>query len=120
MRLLPTSPQVPLNETQEFLGDAPPYAALSHTWGGDEVALAELKSPTISTSAKHGFDKIRRACELARTRDGLDYAWVDTCCIDKTSSAELVEAINSMFAWYARARVCYAYLADLAPGTDED
>ena len=43
----------------------------------------------------------------------IDYAWVDICCIDKSSSAELSEAINSMFRWYQRAEVCFVYLADL-------
>jgi hypothetical protein len=38
---------------------------------------------------------------------------VDTCCIDKKSSAELSEAINSMFRWYKNAAVCYAYLSDV-------
>jgi hypothetical protein len=45
--------------------------------------------------------------------DRLDYVWVDTCCIDKSSSAELSEAINSMFVWYQRASTCYAYLEDV-------
>lgn len=44
---------------------------------------------------------------------GYEYVWIDTCCIDKTSSAELSEAINSMFAWYQEAKVCYAYLFDV-------
>jgi hypothetical protein len=35
------------------------------------------------------------------------------CCIDKGSSAELSEAINSMFRWYERAVVCYVYLSDI-------
>jgi hypothetical protein len=39
--------------------------------------------------------------------------WLDSCCIDKTSSAELSEAINSMYRWYQNAQVCYAYLEDV-------
>lgn len=45
---------------------------------------------------------------------GLSYAWIDTCCIDKSSSAELTEAINSMYQWYQRSEVCYAFLSDLS------
>ncbi|KAL3959234.1 hypothetical protein ACCO45_007396 [Purpureocillium lilacinum] len=63
---------------------------------------------------KKGFRKIAMTCELA-VRAGLTHSWVDTCCIDKRSSAELTEAINSMFRWYADAAVCFAWLADLAP-----
>jgi hypothetical protein len=57
------------------------------------------------------------ACKLA-SGDGLAYVWVDTCCIDKSSSAELTEAINSMFVWYKRATVCYVYLSDLESSAD--
>ena len=64
---------------------------------------------------KSGFRKIVKTCELARA-DNLDYAWVDTCCIDKSSSAELSEAINSMFQWYKAAAICYAHLSDLPNG----
>jgi len=60
-----------------------------------------------------GFKKIRYCAEQA-TMDNLDYFWIDTCCIDKSSSAELSEAINSMFRWYRDSTVCYAYLSDLA------
>jgi hypothetical protein len=62
--------------------------------------------------AKAGYHKIRKCCEQA-TRDGFEFAWVDTCCIDKSSSAELSEAINSMFQWYKDSAVCYAYLEDV-------
>ena len=51
-------------------------------------------------------------CNQAK-RDGYKYAWVDTCCIEKNSSAELQEAINSMYRWYSEAAVCYAYLSDV-------
>jgi hypothetical protein len=106
----------------------PPYAILSHTWGVDEVTLEQLnhvltREDHRSTSVKesHGFWKITQACQQALL-DGLAYVWVDTCCIDKSSSAELSEAINSMFRWYQNAEVCYAYLDDvqvaLEPGVD--
>ena len=51
-------------------------------------------------------------CRLAREQ-GLSYAWIDTCCIDKSSSAELTEAINSMFNWYKESAICFAFLSDL-------
>ncbi|PIL28692.1 hypothetical protein GSI_08736 [Ganoderma sinense ZZ0214-1] len=61
--------------------------------------------------------KIRHACRVAR-ENGFRYIWIDSCCIDKSSSAELSEAINSMYRWYALSDVCYAYLADVPPGED--
>ena len=65
--------------------------------------------------SKHGYTKIIETCRLARDQN-LGYAWVDTCCIDKSSSAELTESINSMFGYYARSVICFAYLVDLQSG----
>ena len=56
--------------------------------------------------------KVRDACFIALAQ-GYKYIWIDSCCIDKTSSAELSEAINSMYFWYCEAAVCYAFLADV-------
>nr|VWP01208.1 Zn(2)-C6 fungal-type domain-containing protein [Ganoderma boninense] len=61
--------------------------------------------------------KIREACAVARA-NGFRYIWIDSCCIDKSSSSELSEAINWIYVWYAKAAVCYAYLADVPPGED--
>ncbi|KAM5537087.1 hypothetical protein V8D89_009233 [Ganoderma adspersum] len=61
--------------------------------------------------------KIRMACTVAREH-GYRYIWIDSCCIDKSSSTELSEAINSMYLWYSRATICYAWLADV-PDDDE-
>ncbi|KAI0815532.1 HET-domain-containing protein [Xylaria sp. FL0064] len=98
---------------EEFTGlKIPEYAILSHTWeAGQEVTFQEF-SRESRTSAKRGYWKIDQTCQQA-IRDGLDYVWVDTCCIDKSSSAELSEAINSMYNWYQRASVCYVYFVDL-------
>lgn len=88
------------------------YAILSHTWGSDAEELNFDEFRAGKGRQKSGFRKIWMCCEQAQ-KDNLKYAWVDTCCIDKRSSTELSEAINSMFSWYASARVCYAYLADI-------
>jgi hypothetical protein len=100
----------------EFTGDAiPPYAILSHNWGADhdEVTLADLDKGTDMT--KPGYKKLQFCADQA-AKDDLYYFWVDTCCIDKKSSAELSEAINSMFKWYCKATRCYAYLSDVSTG----
>ncbi len=97
----------------------PRYAILSHTWTDEEVAFQEFLSKDGDTirkmESKKGFMKIMKTCELA-TDDGIGYVWIDTCCIDKSSSAELSEAINSMWRYYKDAEVCYAYLSDLKLG----
>jgi hypothetical protein len=101
---------------EEFIGrNIPPYGILSHTWEGSEVSCDEMRVGTARS--KEAFHKIEMTCKLASI-DGLAYVWVDTCCIDKSSSAELTEAINSMFVWYKRAVVCYVYLSDLKSSAD--
>ncbi|EHK50432.1 uncharacterized protein TrAtP1_007530 [Trichoderma atroviride] len=94
----------------QFHGKPPPYAILSHTWGQEEVSFQDFHSPELREKLA-GFPKIRDTCKKAYAQ-GLDYAWVDTCCINKNSSSELSEAINSMFKWYRNSAIAYAFLED--------
>ncbi|KAI0717809.1 heterokaryon incompatibility protein-domain-containing protein [Cerioporus squamosus] len=117
MRLLNT-------ETGEFHQIVNPsqarYAIVSHVWSkGGEMSYQDVQNIRLEQGRStdrslllHLSAKVRNACALALS-DGLLYIWIDTCCIDKASSAELSEAINSMYAWYAGAAVCYAYLEDV-------
>jgi hypothetical protein len=139
MRLI----NVHTREIREFLSDSDiePYAILSHTWAEEEVTFEDFQSlPNASLTAKKGYAKIDNCC-LQAAADGYDWAWVDTyvlggpvgrstfgqtadgharCCIDKRSSAELSEAINSMFRWYQKSAVCYTYFADVQAHVDPD
>lgn len=90
--------------------DIPQYAILSHKWGSEEVSHRDVLKR--KGERKEGWRKIKLCC-LQALRDSLDYVWVDTCCIDKSSSAELSESINSMYNWYSNAEVCYVYLQDV-------
>ncbi|KAI0156221.1 heterokaryon incompatibility protein-domain-containing protein [Pestalotiopsis sp. NC0098] len=101
-------------ESYKSAADAPKYAILSHTWGETEPTFAQGTSrlTRLRKTRLPGFSKVLGTCKQAR-RDGISYIWVDTICIDKSSSSELSEAINSMFAWYKLAEVCYAYLSDV-------
>jgi len=77
------------------------------------VGLAKMvKEDRDEIRQRVGYRKILDSCKQAQ-KDGYERLWVDTCCIDKRSSAELSEAINSMYRWYENARVCYAYLHDV-------
>jgi hypothetical protein len=93
-----------------FDPDVPYYAILSHRWEEGEVLYQDIRNGTAES--KPGYAKVRGCCDLARS-EGWDYVWLDSCCIDKASSVELSEAINSMFRWYEEAQVCYAYLSDV-------
>jgi hypothetical protein len=94
-----------------------PYAILSHTWGAaeDEVTFEDIEKKT--GKSKVGYAKLWLCADQAR-KDGLDYCWVDTCCINKASRSELSEAITSMFCWYQDAAKCYLYLSDVSVGKD--
>ncbi|KAI6107077.1 heterokaryon incompatibility protein-domain-containing protein, partial [Pisolithus croceorrhizus] len=96
------------------------YAILSHRWGMDsEVDYDEMtglmkmdKQDMDEVRQRDGYRKIIRSCEQAK-KDGYRWLWIDTCCIDKRSSAELTEAINSMYRWYLNSQTCYVYLHDV-------
>jgi len=116
MRLLEIIAPGEFRLTRDIANNIEPYAILSHTWGKDEEEVSFRDLENRSRQQKIGYEKIRLCGEQA-ARDGLRYFWVDTCCIDKSSSAELTEAINSMFNWYQKASRCYVYLADV-PAAD--
>lgn len=119
---------------QEFVGrpgtkDFPKYAILSHRWTNEEITHQEMEflllnesdrarvlTPrllnTASKTSSQGYQKVMRFCEVAAA-DGYDWTWIDTVCIDNTSSSELSEAINSMWPWYKYSNCCYAYLGDV-------
>lgn len=119
MRLLESGPDgcVRLKIFQDI--DLPRYAVLSHTWiAGQEVTFEDYKNETGQDNA--GCNKIR-FCVNQAAADGIHYSWVDTCCIDKSTSEELNTAINSMFRWYQGAAKCYVYLSDVeAPANIAD
>ncbi|KAK1691124.1 heterokaryon incompatibility protein-domain-containing protein [Colletotrichum godetiae] len=105
MRLLHTTT---FQLSEFFDTDIPPYGILSHTWEPNELTVKDLQKNGYSG----GIIKLDGMCHVAR-RQELDWIWIDTCCIDKSSSAELSEAINSMFEWHKRAAACYVYLDDV-------
>ncbi|KAF1988157.1 HET-domain-containing protein [Aulographum hederae CBS 113979] len=113
MRLLKLENSGEICLIERSRNDIPQYAILSHTWGpdGEEVTYDDM----IKKSGEHklGYKKIQ-FCGNQAKNDGLQYFWIDTCCIDKSSSAELSEAINSMFRWYQNSTKCYVYLADVS------
>jgi hypothetical protein len=127
MRLLKLETNVEFSLTGDIIGDVPPYAVLSHTWGADtdEVTFKDLEEGTGKRKA--GYTKIR-FCGKQADNDGLEYFWVDTCCINKEyfwvdtccinkpNHTELSEAITSMFRWYRDAAKCYVYLSDVSIG----
>ena len=108
MRLLNTK-SLQLNDFSGF--NTPPYVILSHTWGEQEVLFDDIQKGTAAS--RQGYGKITGCCTKA-AEDGFDWVWIDTCCIDKSSSAELSEAINSMYRWYQRSTICYVYLEDVS------
>jgi hypothetical protein len=98
----------------EFLDTIPPYAILSHTWSRDaaeEVIFGDMEGGRWKD--KPAATKLALCSEQA-SRDGLEYFWVDTCCINKSTMEELQSSINSMFQWYRGAAQCYVYLSDVS------
>ncbi|KAI1737986.1 heterokaryon incompatibility protein-domain-containing protein [Xylaria scruposa] len=107
MRLL----NVKTLQLEQYVGsDIPRYSILSHKWENEEVTFSDLVGGRYSNMK--GYQKVLGCCRISKS-EGFKYTWIDSCCIDKSSSAELSEAINSMFRWYKDAAVCYAYLSDV-------
>lgn len=116
MRLL----NVNTSEFAQFNGQhVPPYAITSHRWSGDEPYFKEMRKNKATNG--EGLKKVQGFCKFVRDEnvrrramrgevEGCDWIWLDTVCINKDSDAEVTESINSMFRWYRRAEVCYAYL----------
>ncbi|KAK4555387.1 hypothetical protein LTR86_007684 [Recurvomyces mirabilis] len=115
MRLINTTT---LKLKEFFDKSIPEYAILSHRWGADEINHKDYVKGRFETR-QQGYRKIKSCCDLAARR-GRNYVWIDTCCIDKRSSAELSEAINSMYKWYEKAVECYVYLSDVQPYTESE
>ncbi|RDW57490.1 hypothetical protein BP6252_13750 [Coleophoma cylindrospora] len=90
------------------------YAILSHRWEENEATFKSWEAQ--KGIQKKGYRKIMKFVHKAAER-GFKYAWADTCCMNTKSSAELSEAINSMFKYYQEAAECYVYLSDLPPST---
>ena len=119
MRLLNTNTY----KLQDFEGrKIPEYAILSHRWTDNEITYQDLANipKTRFGNLQHGdaernvgIYKIGYTCAVAR-QNGIEWVWIDTCCIDKTNNTEVAKSINSMFNWYQRSRVCYAYLFDVS------
>ncbi|OSD04051.1 HET-domain-containing protein [Trametes coccinea BRFM310] len=94
------------------------YAILSHVWSpSGEQTFQEVRALIPIPGLSGASAKIKDCCAFARGH-GYSRVWIDTCCIDKTSSAELSEAINSMYLWYSEAVVCIVFLEDVDASQD--
>ncbi|EUC41292.1 hypothetical protein COCMIDRAFT_106529 [Bipolaris oryzae ATCC 44560] len=118
MRLLRLDPSKRRWILERFSGgETPVYAILSHTWGrsDDEVQFEDIQGgqKEYDDTSKLGYEKLR-FCQERVVRDGLTYFWIDTCCINKSSSSELQHSLASMFYWYQNSTRCYVYLSDVS------
>jgi hypothetical protein len=112
MRLLKVNDDGSFSLTPVIRANIPRYAILSHTWEADNQEITFNDLGTDIEKNKTGYRKIQ-FCAYRAKQDNLQYFWVDSCCINKSSDAELTEALNSMFRWYRNAAKCYVYLSDV-------
>ncbi|KAH7025212.1 heterokaryon incompatibility protein-domain-containing protein [Microdochium trichocladiopsis] len=119
MRLLEIKEHGSLSLREYSPEDVPPYAILSHTWGPDDQEITFQDVHKHTGHHKDGYRKFA-FCSQQATLDGLNHFWIDTCCIDKSNSQELQEAINSMFRWFRDAEHCYVFLTDVHKNASDD
>jgi hypothetical protein len=115
MRLLQLDDDGGFSLTNFPENEVPPYAILSHVWGPDGTEVTYKDIVDGQRSNKPGYAKLD-FCAVQAEKDGLQYCWIDTFCIDKSVAIELQTAINSMFRWYQRAAKCYVFLPDVSTG----
>jgi hypothetical protein len=113
MRLLSTNPDGSFSPTRFTDHNIPSYAIFSHTWEADDQELTFQDVMNGFGRNKAGYRKIQFCGDQAK-KDGLQYFWVDCCCIDKSDPMELQTSINCMFRWYQNAAKCYVYLLDVS------
>ena len=139
MRLL----NVDTLELESFNSKPPRYAILSHVWGAEKNEVKFEDLPGVKSRIQqllhrriggggaalmegkvsvNGVSKIAGACIQAKRADPapLQYIWNDTCCIDKSSQADVAESIRSMFDFYAESEVCFVHLADVTGTAKSD
>jgi hypothetical protein len=111
--------KITLRDFSGRAAETPHYAILSHRWREEEVLFIDMIGDSTAAQMKNGYRKLQASCNIALDR-GVEYLWCDTCCIDKASSAELSEAINSMYMYYAKSQVCIVYLDDIEDNPQDD
>jgi hypothetical protein len=109
-------------EFRDFhLDNTPPYVVTSHRWSLDEASYKDILKQKNKDS--RGYQKIKNFCSFAArlcrdehtASEMTKWIWIDTCCINQNSSAEVSESINSMWGWYRQASHCIAHLKDVRP-----
>lgn len=94
------------------------YTMLSHRWEGDEPGFIDIPQEGVNMLSTSRFDKVRNLCRQARSC-GFHWTWIDTCCIDQRSSAEVQKSISSMFSWYRGSALTIIYLSDVVNSSDQ-
>jgi hypothetical protein len=118
MRLLHLDAQDRLNLIDFRRKSIPPYAILSHRWTDFETLIEDVSNRNYKQK-REGYQKLR-FCAKQAAKDGLQYFWIDTCCIDRWDKNERSNAINSMFQWYHKAARCYVFLSDVSVSSATD
>jgi hypothetical protein len=103
----------------EFSKDKrPAYAIASHRWDEHEATYTDVRDARNTSSS--GYQKIKDFAKYVKAHVvGIEWLWIDTCCINKEHATELSSAINLMFEWYQEADICLAYLRDVDNAGDE-
>jgi hypothetical protein len=112
-----THPDLPMKLIEEVVTRYLQYATLSHRWEGKEPLLQDIQGKSVYDlllDSVGGTKKLQSFCKTARDA-GYNWAWSDTCCIDKSNNVEVQESVNSMFVWYLHSALTIVYLSDVPP-----
>ncbi|KAF8555908.1 hypothetical protein OG21DRAFT_783260 [Imleria badia] len=86
------------------------YATFSHKWEASEPLFDKVINIVVyelEDSPTH--DKLQMFCKIVREA-GFNWAWSDTCCINKSDHFVLQEALVAMFKWYEGSSLTVIFL----------
>ena len=86
------------------------YATFSHKWEDNEPLFEKvIRIVVYDLESSPTREKLQMFCKTVREA-GFNWAWSDTCCIDKEDHFVLQEALVSMFKWYERSGMTLIFL----------
>ena len=86
------------------------YVMLSHRWEDKEPLIPQVRYMVVYNLDKSPtHHKLQMFCKIVRDA-GFNWAWSDTCCINKDDHFVLQEALVSMFKWYRGSAMTIVFL----------
>ena len=89
------------------------YGMFSHKWENNEPLFEQvIRMVVYELEESPTHDKLKMFCQIVQDA-GLQWAWSDTCCINKADHFVREEALVAMFKWYQGSALTVVFLFDV-------